>query len=128
MPYKLAYEVMQSLEQQVKTLIRFSLKFLQESIIDNLRSVAEEEVGEDAVFIDMPRLPTNPMFEESTIPIEYADGTIENVPVRNTIVGMMPSEVAFMRIYVKREYEHLAEKVRAIAMTLFQGRESRSFF
>ncbi len=127
-PYKLAYEVMQSLEQQVKTLIRFSLKFLQESIIDNLRSVADEDIGEDAVFIDMPRLPTNPMFEESTIPIEYADGTIENVPVRNTIVGMMPSEVAFMRIYVKREFEHLAEKVRAIAMTLFQGREMRSFY
>jgi hypothetical protein len=68
------------------------------------------------------------MFEEAVIYIENEDGEVEAKPVRETVAGSMPAELAFLRIYVRDKYMQYSNEVRDIARSIFSGKEIRSFY
>ncbi|MCX8184553.1 MAG: HD domain-containing protein [Sulfolobales archaeon] len=127
-PYKLVYEIIQPLEKISAALIKIG-KSLIEKIIGEAFIELTGVSDPTAVFVDSPRLPTNPMFEEAEINILKPDGSIVRTPIRETIAGIMPHEVSFFRIYLHREYiEHL-DKLRTQVASLFGSSvELRPFY
>ncbi|MEM3948193.1 MAG: hypothetical protein QXM76_01180, partial [Zestosphaera sp.] len=102
---------------------------IKRSIESRLRSMHPEIVdGENIIFVDTPKLPTNPMFEEAEVLIENEEGSIEAKPVRETLAGSMPAELAFLRIYVRDKHVKYANEVREVATSMLSGREVRSFY
>jgi len=119
-PYKLVYEVIQPLERVSATLIKIGKSFI-ENVISEVFSEIAGIKDPSAIFVDSPRLPTNPMFEEAEIAVLMADGSVTRVPIRETVAGMMPHEVSFFRIYVHRKYVEYLDRLRARVAALFEG-------
>jgi HD superfamily phosphohydrolase len=119
-PYKLVYEVIQLLERVSATLIKIGKSFI-ENVISEVFSEIAGIKDPSAIFVDSPRLPTNPMFEEAEIAVLMPDGSVTRVPIRETVAGMMPHEVSFFRIYVHRKYVEYLDRLRARVAALFEG-------
>jgi HD superfamily phosphohydrolase len=119
-PYKLVYEVIQPLERVSATLIKIGKSFI-ENVISEVFSEIAGNKDPSAIFVDSPRLPTNPMFEEAEIAVLMPDGSVTRVPIRETVAGMMPHEVSFFRIYVHRKYVEYLDRLRARVAALFEG-------
>ncbi len=117
-PYKLVYEVIQPLEKISAALIKVG-KSLLENVVGEVFAKLTGISDSSAVFVDSPRLPTNPMFEETEISILRPDGTVARTPIRETIAGLMPHEVSFFRVYLHRRYSDYLEKLRAQVESLF---------
>ncbi len=117
-PYRLVYEVIQPLEKVSATLMKVG-KSLLERIVGEAFARLTGLSDSSAVFVDSPRLPTNPMFEETEISILRPDGTIARTPIRETVAGLMPREVNFFRVYLHRRYSDYLEKLRAQVESLF---------
>jgi len=127
-PYKLVYEVIQPLERVSATLIKIGRSFI-ENVISSVFSEISGIKDPNVVFVDSPRLPTNPMFEEAEIMVLMPDNSVARVPIRETVAGMMPHEVSFFRIYVHRKYVEYLDKLRARVAALFEeGEALRPFF
>lgn len=127
-PYKLVYEIIQPLERVSATLIKVG-KNLIEGIIGDafLKLTGFSDPG--AIFVDSPRLPTNPMFEETEISVLKPDGTVVRTPIRETVAGIMPHEVNFFRVYLHRKYSDQLDKLRAQIASLFGSTsELRPFY
>lgn len=127
-PYKAVYQAVLPVDTSTKIFLTFSKKMIKENLESRLRDVAGIEDPGDMVFVDTPKLPTNPMFEETVVPILTQDGTITETPVRETVTGLMPKEIAFLRIYIREKYMRYADLLKQMAETLFQGKEVRSFY
>ncbi|MCC6014843.1 MAG: HD domain-containing protein, partial [Desulfurococcaceae archaeon] len=119
-PYKLVYEVIQPLERVSATLIKIGKSFI-ENVISEVFSEIAGIKDPSAIFVDSPRLPTNPMFEEAEIAVLMPDGSVTRVPIRETVAGMMPHEVSFFRIYIHRKYVEYLDRLRARVAALFEG-------
>lgn len=127
-PYKLVYEIIQPLERVSATLVKVG-KNLIESIIGDAFVKLTGVSDPSAVFVDSPRLPTNPMFEETEINVLKPDGTLTKTPIRETIAGIIPHEVNFFRVYLHRKYSDHLDKLRAHMASLFGGSsELRPFY
>lgn len=127
-PYKLVYEIIQPLERVSATLIKVG-KNLIENIIRDAFAKLTGLSDPNAVFVDSPRLPTNPMFEETEINILKPDGTVIRTPIRETVAGIMPHEVNFFRVYLHRRYSEHLDKLRTHVASLFGGSpELRPFY
>ncbi len=127
-PYKAVYQAVLPVDTSTKIFLTFSKKMIKENLESRLRDVAGIEDPGDVVFVDTPKLPTNPMFEETVVPILNQDGTITETPVRETVTGLMPKEIAFLRIYIREKYMQYADLLKQMAETLFRGKELRSFY
>jgi HD superfamily phosphohydrolase len=119
-PYKLVYEVIQPLERVSATLIKIGKSFI-ENVISEVFSEIAGIKDPSAIFVDSPRLPTNPMFEEAEIAVLMPGGSVTRVPIRETVAGMMPHEVSFFRIYIHRKYVEYLDRLRARVAALFEG-------
>ncbi len=126
-PYKMVYESVQPLERGLAFFLSMSKNVVETKLLSDLRKV-EESVEEGALFVDTPKLPTNPMFEETEVRVMKPDGSVESRPVRETAVGLMPSEIAFFRVYLHKKYVRHLDYVRSVTATFFGGREMRSFY
>jgi len=128
-PYKNIYQAVLPVDQTLKGFLTISKEAIKRSLEEKLRSLHPEIVDEgNVIFVDTPKLPTNPMFEEAVIYIENEDGEVEAKPVRETVAGSMPAELAFLRIYVRDKYMQYSNEVRDIARSIFSGKEIRSFY
>ncbi|MEM2005537.1 MAG: HD domain-containing protein [Zestosphaera sp.] len=128
-PYKNVYQAVLPIDQTLKGFLTMSKDVIKRSIESRLRSMHPEIVdGENIIFVDTPKLPTNPMFEEAEVLIENEEGSIEAKPVRETLAGSMPAELAFLRIYVRDKHVKYANEVREVATSMLSGREVRSFY
>ncbi len=127
-PYKAVYQAVLPVDTSTKVFLNFSRRIIKEELETRLREVASISNDDELVFVDTPKLPTNPMFEEVAVPILGPDGEISEKPVRETLMGLMPSEIAFIRIYIKSKYSSHADLLRNIASTVFQGKETRTFY
>ncbi len=128
-PYKNVYQAVLPVDQTLKGFLAISKEAIKRNLEEKLRSLHPEVAGRDnIVFVDTPKLPTNPMFEEAVIYIENEEGDIEARPVRETIAGSMPAELAFLRIYVRDKCVQYSNEVREIARNLLSGKEIRSFY
>lgn len=127
-PYKLVYEIIQPLERVSATLIKIGKNLIESIIRDeftNLSGISDL----NAVFVDSPRLPTNPMFEETEINILKPDGSLIKTPIRETIAGIIPHEVNFFRVYIHRKYVEHFDKLKTRIASMFGGvDELRPFF
>jgi hypothetical protein len=104
-------------------------KSLIEGIIKDEFSKLTGTSDAEAIFVDSPRLPTNPMFEEAEINILKPDGSITRTPIRETVAGIMPHEVNFFRVYLHRKYVDYLDKLRSRVVTLFGSTdEMRPFY
>ncbi|MEM1682217.1 MAG: HD domain-containing protein [Sulfolobales archaeon] len=127
-PYKLVYEIIQPLERVSAALIKVG-KSLIESIIGEAFIRLTGLSDPNAVFVDSPRLPTNPMFEETEISLLKPDGTITRTPIRETVAGIMPHEVNFFRVYLHRKYSEHLDKLKTHVASLFgSSQELRPFY
>jgi HD superfamily phosphohydrolase len=127
-PYKLVYEIIQPLEKVSSALVKVG-KSLIEGIIKDEFSKLTGTSDAEAIFVDSPRLPTNPMFEETEINILKPDGSITRTPIRETVAGIMPHEVNFFRVYLHRKYVDYLDKLRSRVVTLFGSTdEMRPFY
>jgi len=129
-PYKAVYEAVLPLESNLKPFLTLSKRVLEEDLERRLRSIAPD-IPEDirAVFVDTPKLPTNPMFEETVVAIQGPDGEVREIPVGSTLTGLMPKEIAFIRIYIRDKYARYAEALKQMARALMEGGgELRSFY
>jgi len=68
------------------------------------------------------------MFEETDVRILNPDGSLIEMPVRETVAGLMPKEIAFIRIYIRDSYAKYGDVLKGLADTLLRGKELRSFF
>ncbi|MCD6324257.1 MAG: HD domain-containing protein [Desulfurococcales archaeon] len=127
-PYKAVYQAVLPVDPNTKVFLSFSRRIIKEELESRLKSIANLGSDEDIVFVDTPKLPTNPMFEESIVQIMGPDGEVTEAPVRETVMGHMPSEIAFVRIYIKSKYSQHSEVLRSLASTVFKGSESRTFY
>lgn len=126
-PYKLIYESLQPIEKNLDAFLKFSKRVVEHAVLDQLKT-AGIDADEEAVFVDTPRLPTNPMFEETEVRLLMPNGKIEVKPVRETAVGLMPREIAFFRIYIHKKYANYENIVRSYVTSVFEGKELRSFY
>jgi len=126
-PYKMVYESLQPIEGSLSTLIGFAKDVIETTLVGRLRA-SGADVGDSAVFIDTPKLPTNPMFEETEVDLVMPDGVLVSRPVRDTTAGLMPKEIAFFRVYLHTKYSKYLELARTVATSIFKGRELRSFY
>ena len=120
-PYKVVYELLQPLEGHISAFVKFSKSVIELMFKEKLTELAGEDVSGEAVFVDTPKLPTNPMFEEAELRILKLDGSVETHPIRDTAAGLMPKELAFFRIYVHERYGGFVNALRSAAMTMFEG-------
>jgi len=128
-PYKNIYQAVLPVDQTLKGFLTISKEAIKRSLEEKLKSLHPEIVDEgNVIFVDTPKLPTNPMFEEAVIYIENEDGEVEAKPVRETVAGSMPAGLAFLRIYVRDKYMQYSNEVRDIARSIFSGKEIRSFY
>ncbi|MEM3141705.1 MAG: HD domain-containing protein [Zestosphaera sp.] len=128
-PYKNVYQTVLPVDQTLKGFLAISKEAIKRSLEDKLKNLHPEVADKDnLVFVDTPKLPTNPMFEEAVIYIENEEGEVEAKPVRETIAGSMPAELAFLRIYVRDKYMQYSSEVKEIARSLLSGKEIRSFY
>lgn len=127
-PYKAVYQAVLPIDTSTKVFLNFSKKIIKEELEERLRSMADLGDSENFIFVDTPKLPTNPMFEESSVSIMMPDGTITDKPVRETITGLMPTEIAFIRIYIRENLTKYSDLLKGLASTLFTGKESRTFY
>jgi len=127
-PYKAVYQAVLPIDASTKVFLNFSRKIIKEELEERLKSMANLNSVEDFIFVDTPKLPTNPMFEESSVSIMMPDGSLSNKPVRETLTGLMPSEIAFIRIYIREGLSKYSDLLRGMASTLFAGKESRTFY
>ncbi|MFN3267749.1 MAG: HD domain-containing protein [Zestosphaera sp.] len=128
-PYKNIYQAILPVDQTLKGFLAISKDAIKKGLEEKLVNLHPEVAGRDnVIFVDTPKLPTNPMFEETVIYIENEEGEIEAKPVRETIAGSMPAELAFLRIYVRDKYMQYSNEVREIARSLLSGKEIRSFY
>jgi len=126
-PYKVIYESMEPIHGSISALVKFIKKVAEENLILKLREFGAN-VDASAIFIDTPKLPTNPMFEDLEIGFIMPDGTVELKSVRDTAIGLMPKEIAFFRVYLHVKYAKFIDMAKTIATTIFSGRELRSFY
>ncbi len=127
-PYKLVYEIIQPLEKVSSTLIKIGRSLI-EGIIKEEFSKLAGALDDEAVFVDSPRLPTNPMFEEAEISILKPDGSITKTPIRETVAGIMPHEVNFFRVYLHRKHIDYLDRLRTRVTALFgSADELRPFY
>jgi len=126
-PYKVIYESLEPVQGSISALIKLIRRVAEEDLIAKLRDLGASVDG-GAVFVDTPKLPTNPMFEEAEIGILMPDGTVISRSVRDTAVGLMPKEIAFFRVYLHVKYSKYLNVAKEIAATIFGGKEIRSFY
>ena len=127
-PYKLVYEIVQPLERVSAALVKVG-KSLIESIISEEFAKLSGLADPNAIFVDSPRLPTNPMFEETEISLLKPDGTVIKAPIRETVAGIMPHEVNFFRVYIHRKYLEHFDKLKTRIASMFGGvEELRPFY
>ncbi len=128
-PYKAVYEAVLPVESGFKPFLTLSQKVIENELNDWIRREAQDiPDGVDVVFVDTPKLPTNPMFEEAVVSIQEADGEVREIPVGSTLAGLMPKEIAFLRVYIRERYARYAEALKNKAKTLLQGSEFRASF
>ena len=127
-PYKLVYELFQPLEGNVSAFMRFSKGVIELMFKEKLAELTGTEVGDEAIFVDTPKLPTNPMFEEAELRVLKPDGLVEVHPIRATVAGLMPKELAFFRIYVHERYRGYVDALRSYAVSMFEGEGRRVHF
>ncbi|MEM2021121.1 MAG: HD domain-containing protein [Zestosphaera sp.] len=128
-PYKNVYQAVLPIDQTFKGFLTMSREVLRKSVESRLKDVHPDLSSSDnIVFVDTPKLPTNPMFEEAEVFIENEEGDVEAKPVRETLAGSMPAELAFLRIYVRDKYVRYSNEVREIARDILSGKEIRSFY
>ncbi len=127
-PYKVVYELLQPLEGHVSAFMRFSRGVIELMFREKLAELAGSGVGDDAVFVDTPKLPTNPMFEEAELRLLKPDGSVDAHPIRVTVAGLMPKELAFFRVYVHERYREFVNALRSAAMAMFEGEGLRVHF
>ncbi len=127
-PYKAVYQAVLPVDSSTKVFLSFSKRLIKEELESRLKAITKLDSNEEVVFVDTPKLPTNPMFEESIVQIMGPDGEVTEAPVRETVMGHMPSEIAFVRIYIKSKFSQHSDILRGLASTVFRGTESRTFY
>jgi len=129
-PYKAVYQAVIPLDPKTKRFVLMSkeaIKNILEEKFSNLHPSLKNV--KDAIFVDTPKLPTNPMFEESEVYIQEPDGSLRNVLIRETLAGLMPTELAFLRVYVRDKYASYIDTFRSLVKSTFEGnQEFKSFY
>jgi len=127
-PYKAVYQAVLPIDTSAKVFLMLSRKVIEDNLEERLKKLTNIESEYRAVFVDTPKLPTNPMFEETDVRILNPDGSLIEMPVRETVAGLMPKEIAFIRIYIRDSYAKYGDVLKGLADTLLRGKELRSFF
>jgi len=126
-PYKVIYESMEPVHGSLSALVRLVKRVAEENLIMKLKELGAN-IDSSAIFVDTPKLPTNPMFEDVEIGFVMPDGVIERRSVRDTAIGLMPKEIAFFRVYLHVKYSKFIDIAKKLASRIFKGSELRSFY
>ncbi len=87
------------------------------------------KLGDDAFFVDTPKLHLNPMFADEYIYVQDSRGNILAKRIWETLWGELPHSIAILRLYVN---EDIGDRERNLIVSLFneiiRGSELRSFY
>jgi len=90
----------------------------------SLSEKLNEEVPDEAYFVDTPNLPLSPMLGETDVPIldtSTSPPKVSHEPVRHTSWGEVPYSVWTIRLYLDIRYKEKQEKVKEAFRSLLKA-------